>query len=204
MISIKYVGRFGNNLFQFATAKIVSDKIGVNILNPLDTKILPHANEFPASVDEVITLSGFFQSQKVIKNFAALPFIKTEDKDAMFVHVRLGDLLEPYSQKKDRFASEAYYEKAINNTSGGFISSDSPDHPMVRNLAKKFNLEFFNDSPENTIIFGARCSKKVLSLGTFSWWIGYLGNQNNVICPNPKEYGVWHGDIYPQNNWTIC
>jgi len=203
MVSIKFQGRFGNKLFQFASAKVIADQFGMNISNPFETKILPHHNFFKNDENN-IHLDGFFQNQKIIESFSKLKFIEIENRNDIFVHVRLGDLLEPHSQEGYRFMGQSYYEEAIGNNSGGFISSDSPDHPIVQYLINKFNLKLFNDSPENTIIFAAGCSKKVLSLGTFSWWIGYLGNQNNVICPDFTQYSIWHGNIFPQTNWTIC
>lgn len=204
MVAIKYEGRFGNNLFQFAAAKFIADKMGLNISNPLATKILPHENIFSPDTGDDVNLNGFFQSQEVVRNFSSLPFLKIENREGLFVHVRLGDLLQPHSQNGDRFMSQDYYERAIGGSIGGYVSSDSPDHPIVKGLIEKYNLQLFNDSPENTIIFAAGCSKKVLSLGTFSWWIGYLGNQNEVICPDSRNCVVWHGNIFPQQGWNIC
>lgn len=204
MVSVKYEGRFGNNLFQFAAAKSIADRNGLNISNPFNTKILPHENTFLPDTGDNINLDGFFQTQEVVRNFSSLPFLKIENREGLFVHVRLGDLLEPHSQSGDRFMGQDYYERAIGDSNGGFISSDSPDHPIVRGLINKYNLQLFNDSPENTIIFAAAFSKKVLSLGTFSWWIGYLGNQNEVICPDSRNYPTWHGSIFPQQGWNIC
>lgn len=204
MVSIKYEGRFGNNLFQFAAAKVVADKLGLNISNPLDTKILPHQNVFDKDTGDDIYFNGFFQTQIIAGHFSELNFLKIENREEMFIHARLGDLLQPHSQDGNRFMSLEYYEKAIGDSSGGYISSDSPDHPIVKTLVDKYNLKLFNDSPENTIIFAAGCSKKVLSLGTFSWWIGYLGNQKEVICPNPLNFPKWHGNIFPQQGWNIC
>lgn len=204
MVSIKYEGRFGNNLFQFATAKVIADKLELNISNPLDTKILPHENVFPPDTGDDIHFNGFFQTQKIINQFSELNFLKIENREETFVHARLGDLLEPHAKDGNRFVSQEYYEQSLQNSIGGYISSDSPDHHIVQNLIKKYELKLFNESPENTIIFAAGCSKKILSLGTFSWWIGYLGNQKEVICPDFSQYPVWHGSIFPQQGWKIC
>lgn len=204
MISVKYEGRFGNNLFQFATAKVVADKLELNISNPFDTRILSHKNIFPPDTGDDIHFNGFFQTQEVVKNFSELDFLKIENREGAFVHVRLGDLLQSHAKSGNRFMDQEYYERAIEDSTGGYISSDSPDHPIVQRLMEKYNLTLFNDSPENTIIFAAGCSKKVLSLGTFSWWIGYLGNQNEVICPDSRKCVEWHGNIFPQQGWNVC
>lgn len=204
MVSIKYEGRFGNNLFQFATAKVVADKLGLNISNPLDTKILPHKNIFPPDTGDDIHFNGFFQTQDIVGHFSELSFLKVEKRNETFVHARLGDLLEVHSGDGNRFMPLDYYEMAIGQSKGGYISSDSPNHPIVKELIQKYNLNLFEDSPENTIVFAAGCSKKVLSLGTFSWWIGYLGNQKEVICPDFTKYPIWHGNIFPQQGWNVC
>lgn len=197
MVKINYQGRFGNNLFQFAAAKVVADRLGLNIENPLEQSILPHKNIFEESGGDGVSVDGFFQTPSAVFEFKRLQFSPIQEKDGTFVHVRLGDLLESHSQAGNRFASADYYRKALDGSNGGYISSDSPDDPIVKELCAEYSLEPYQDSPENTIKFGAAFSKKVLSLGTFSWWIGFLGNQKEVICPNSLNFPKWHGSIFP-------
>lgn len=208
MVKINYQGRFGNNLFQFAAAKVVADRLGLNIENPLEQSILPHKNVFEENGGDSVSVNGFFQTPSAVFEFKRLQFSPIQEREGTFVHVRLGDLLESHSQAGNRFASADYYRKALQGSNGGYISSDSPDDPIIKELCEKFNLKPYQDSPENTIKFGAAFSKKVLSLGTFSWWIGFLGNQKEVICPNPLNFPKWHGDIFPPAcsflNWNYA
>jgi hypothetical protein len=140
--------------------------------------------------EEVVKLLSKYKSD-LVSNFG--------EEDGVFVHVRLGDL------KKDGRLNEVpaydYYKYCLsnittNNFKVGYIASDSPDDPLVLKLASEFGLQIYQDTPENTIIFGSRFNTKILSLGTFSWWIGFIGNQNNVIYPNPSDFRKWHGRIF--------
>lgn len=113
----------------------------------------------------------------------------------------MGDLYESHSGDGNRFLNINYYEEALSGTKKGFISSDSLNDDLIHTLSSKFFLQKFENSPEETIIYASRFSNKILSLGTFSWWIGFLGNQNSVICPNQSKYPKWHGDIFPILDW---
>lgn len=132
----------------------------------------------------------------LIKNFG--------DEDGLFIHVRLGDLA------KDRrwlhTCNYEYYERCLSNIDCDkrYLASDSPHHPLVNKLMSKFDLQPCKKTPEETIIFGSRFRNKILSLGTFSWWIGFVGSQYNVMCPNPSERGGWHGRIFEcMQNWNM-
>jgi hypothetical protein len=206
MVTINYEGRFGNSLFKFFVARIISEKFKIFISNPLDTKISQDfQNGTIVDIDNPIIMDEFYQDRETIAVFEKNRhmFIPIEEKrEGVFCHVRLGDLFMPHSKEGNRFLPMEYYRKALEGSNGGYISSDSPDDAGVKALAEEFNLEIYNDTPENTIIFAASFDKKVLSLGTFSWWIGFLGNQNNVICANPNDYPIWHGDIFPVKGWN--
>ena len=122
-------------------------------------------------------------------------------REGTFVHVRAGDTLE------NMVPGIEYYKKCLMYPSSitGYVSSDSPNHDTVKFLLDNFDLKLYENDPENTIIFGSTFDNKVLSLGTFSWWIGFLGNQNNVICPNPQNYATWHGPIFESmEQWRTC
>lgn len=147
-----------------------------------------------------INFTGWFQVKefvlnykKEIKNF----FHDEPDKlnNTVFCHVRLDDT-------KSKNPGIDYYEKALTlaNCVNGYISSDEPDNYMVKNLANKFNLEIFKESPEKTIIKSRECDNVVLSNGTFSWWIGFLNYTGRVFYPKIKN--SWHGDIFVFPEWN--
>ena len=220
MIKINYQGRLGNNFFQYFTALILSEKFNQSISNPLLNSIFKfdfnkNSNIYEnyliinddnicqalegKNINKNIILDGFFQNRLILeflKSNKHLFLGEEKIKKGSFAHVRLGDNIDD-----ERYCKIEYYQKALQGLSGGYISSDSPSHDIIKKLSDEFNLEFFENSPEETIIFGSQFENKILSLGTFSWWIGFLGNQNNVICPVQKEYPEWHGDIFPFLNW---
>ena len=114
----------------------------------------------------------------------------------VFIHVRIGDVphLTP---------SLSYYEKTLSliTYEKGFIASDSPNHPMIDNLCKKYGLIKVMDDQVRTIQFGSTCEKLILSHGTYSWLIGFL----NFDCKSvqyPKIKTKWHGDIFVFDDWT--
>ena len=54
-------------------------------------------------------------------------------------------------------------------------------HHTLQNLLKVLiQAEVVQKTPKETILWGCRFDHKILSSGSFSWWIGFLGNQNNV------------------------
>lgn len=231
MIKINYGGRLGNNLFQFFCAKILSDKFNLFILNPLKSNIIPHINKDCKNfnkelivteenffevlnkeyVDCNLSLQDWFQNEKVVDLFSEnknkLNIFKNYDEknNDVFVHIRLGDLFQPHSGVGCRFLSYDYYDSILQNLkfNKGYVSSDSPENDVVKSLIEKHNLELYHDTPENTIIFASHFNNKVLSLGTFSWWIGFLGSQKNVICPDQDKNTKWHGKIFTVDNWRL-
>ena len=112
----------------------------------------------------------------------------------VFVHVRLGDI----SQCSPGLS---YFETALNDVDyeKGYLSTDSPESPMVWALCAKYNLELFYKSEVETLQFGSTCSSLILSHGTFSWFLGALGFDSTVRYPVIKQ--VWHGNIFVIPEW---
>lgn len=120
--------------------------------------------------------------------------------DDVYVHYRIGDLpklglLNPYE----------YYDQTLEklfSTGGererkGYISSDSPNHPNVKKLIEKYNLELVVVNLYETILFGSTCKHLVLSLGTFSWLTGFLSQETSqVYYLDPDQVQYWHGKIF--------
>jgi hypothetical protein len=151
-------------------------------------------------IDNGIIYHGYFQNRYFLLNHrkSIEEVVKKREikkYNEVFVHVRLGD--QTHSNP-----GILYYEKILDSISfnGGMISSDSLENPMIKNLSEKYNLKIFNSSPIDTIIVGSEYEYRVLSNGSFSWMIGYLGDNNKVFCPTTLTY---HGDmcVYPEWNY---
>jgi len=225
LIYVKWKGRFGNHLFQMSAANILSvkhdqsihhewnDILSVNTGrdNKVYNKNIIVNNEnivdifnLGDKIEANLWMDDYFQNRWCIDKFIEINKYKNPEShqvDATFVHIRLGDI------KFTRALSYSYYQEAIESLDNKriILTSDSPEDEMVKSLEKSYNAEIYNGSPLDTIILGANCKKKVLSLGTFSWWIGFLGSlywkNQETVCPLVNRTQVWHGDIFPLFNW---
>jgi len=166
----------------------------------------------PFDPETCYTMTSYCQDERYTslfsknRRFLNQPMVE-EENDEVFVHVRLGDILGWHSLENEgnRYMPFEYFDKALEKVkfSKGYISSDTINHEIVNILSEKYGLQKFSDSPEKTIIFGSKFSNKILSLGTFSWWIGFLGNQKNVIHPSTEKHVKWHGDIFNIKGWNV-
>jgi hypothetical protein len=224
MIHIRWKGRFGNHLFQASCANFLSKKFNQPVSYKWDKILLQNECEHKIFDESIIVnndnieavsqqsenhlnliLDDYFQNRYCIDNFSKYNTYKNNSEQLSnytFVHIRLGDIKNIMSLDYE------YYEEAINllDNDKVLIASDSPDDEIVLKLKKRYNAEIFSSNEENTILMGANCKNKVLSLGTFSWWIGFLGdtfwrNQTNTVCPRVDRTIKWHGDIFPIFNW---
>ena len=208
-VSINYSGRLGNNLFQYAAAYLFAKKfgfslisevvensfsiptiIGLEVHNPIievDDNNFMGLLESTNMVDSHYRFVGYYQNRDFILKFG--PEIKslfnlsfTEvPKDQVFVAYRIGDI----NGERQMLPIE-YYQEALKNINakGGYISSDTPNHPNVIQLANDFNLTIYNESPLDTIDFAKNFNNIVLSEGSFSMGIclsSQNGNHLNTI-----------------------
>lgn len=121
--------------------------------------------------------------------------------EGIFIHYRLGDIAGD-----DRAVNIEHFEKAVTSIPNyenlpKYISSDSPDDSRVKKLCNDYGFSIHQSSAIETILFGSRFTNKLISFGTFSWFIGIFGSQKNVIIPNRNDYPVWHGDIFSFDDW---
>ena len=117
-----------------------------------------------------------------------------------FVHVRLGDVAQ-WNPGADHYLGIL----ATLNVDRVYVSTDSPDHPIVKQLLQKAQL--YEGTPVETILFGASCRYVVLSHGTFSGMIGYLANESTVYFVKESaktswDYGIKF-DIF-EGKYTKC
>lgn len=224
MVSISYSGRLGNNLFQYVAAYIFAKKFNFKISsdiveNKFNLPSLNGINETNVIIDvddnNFMTLLnseklenahyrfiGYYQIKEFIleygdkiKELFTLNF-KNTSKDEVFVAYRIGDI----SGIRQMLPIE-YYKEALReiNPIGGYITSDTPDHPNVMELIKEFNLKIYNESPLDTIDFAKNFNNIILSEGSFSWWMGFLSLAENIYYNERPRF--WHGDMFVLPEW---
>ena len=114
----------------------------------------------------------------------------------VFVHVRLGDV-QKYCP------SVTYFETALKSISyeKGYISTDSPNHPLIKTLCTNYTLQLIVLWEIETLQFASTCAHLVLSNGTFSWAMGALAF-DAVSVQYPRLKHKWHGDIFVIPTWS--
>jgi len=114
----------------------------------------------------------------------------------LFVHVRLGDTI-------GFNLSFEYYDNIISKIKfeNGYISSDTINHEICKKLINKYNLIKIELNEIQTIMYGSTCKYIVLSQGTFSWLIGFLGIYSEIYVPSTH---TWHGNIFVIPEWIKC
>jgi hypothetical protein len=233
MIYITYRGRLGNKMFQYVLARILSEKFNQEIQNdPPDfsftqekiknnkvynKNILVDDNNFLEILElenidsQNIIISGYFQNAllplKYHKEILETININYKENKGIFIHYRLGDFIT--HKNGQLIPIEQYYIYCLDeilktSKEKVYISTDSPEHNRIVYLQKKYKAKIIDvKKPRDAIIFGCQFKNKILSLGTFSWWIGFLGSQDNILCPNIKDFSTYCPDIFPFKGWKV-
>lgn len=157
----------------------VTEKNFLEILNGSHCKILCTKKFFQRKgcIDKVYE---YLTSEKIKQNIIERnPFQdRYKNNNDLFVHIRLGDV----ASKTEYNPGFGYYEDCINKIDYDklYIGTDSPNHKFIRRLQNQFNADVKRLNEIETIQFGSTCKHIVLSHGTFSAIIGYLGYFSDV------------------------
>ncbi len=231
MLEQIYQGRSGNVLLQLIGMSILSEKLNLKVNNyhsidlfrPLGFKVFQEGkNSFESSkfkkddslidllslehsINHGIIYDGTYQvkdfvlqyKDKITSHFNLSP----HKNNNLFVHVRLGDVafLNPGLEYYRKCIKQCDFEK-------GFISTDSPQNPMIKILSQEFSLEIVSsENIAELIDFARRSNFLVLSRGTLSWWMGFLSQAEKIFVPGsinyPNEGLDFTGDIFVFEDW---
>lgn len=128
----------------------------------------------------------------------------------IFIHIRLKDAknMNPginYYLNAIEIIKEKEKEKG-NNIDKIYISSDDVNDKLIKDIINKYNniitTIIYNKDEVDTIQFGSTCKNIILSHGTFSAIIGYLGFYSSIYYCNFNIVKKWHGDIFSIDNWN--
>lgn len=225
MVTIDFIERLGNNMFQIAACYGIADKWKVEPQFPkfkyfnLPKLTKPILNEFaffdPNNPYKEIPykpnckLIGYFQRHeyfdhirhKLINEVFNVPF--DFQPNTIAVHVRRGDFLKDpinFPIQPDSYYLNSLIEIGYKDRKIFFLSDDikyCKEH--FDHLPNVYFREGFD--PLEDIYFGANCEHVVMSNSTFSFWIAYL-NRN----PKKKVYFPlnWFAPHSGRNGYEIC
>jgi len=120
-------------------------------------------------------------------------------EEGVWVHARLGDVPVESSGTLE------YYRKALSklNCNGGVIATDaiSQNSDLIKTLQDEFNLTPDTGTPIQTLTRSRNFNKKVLSAGTFSWWMGTLVDADTIYYYDVPATSKWHMPIFDRPGW---
>lgn len=182
------------------TVEFGDDKFNYVIDNDITTlKVNLDGNEcFFQEQRSIEKLYKYLRSEKIMKGIIEKnPYREFYGKNNCYVHVRLGDV--PFHNPGFH-----YYDKVISslNCKNIFISSDSINDDICKNIIKKYGAIIVDENEVRTIQFGSTCRNIVLSNGSFSSMIGYLSFYADKIF-YPRIRRAWHGELFCIPGW-IC
>lgn len=221
MIIVRKMGRMGNNLFQFSVARLIAEKARDFVYKcPFDGKIFKNQTHKSPQYTETtridnsdflyaledppkcnMVLADYFQKKDYVEKYGEdikSLCVDFSTNHRIAIHYRIGDLKSKTNKFKhmppEYFISEV---EKLNADLPIYITSDSPKSKEVDKIVSSLGAEIVLKKPMDSIIFGAESSHKIMSLGTFSWWFGFLGD-GVAVCPDVKRYHheKWFGDIF--------
>lgn len=219
----EHIKKLGIPLF---TTGIKTYEKTVTITDDVANSYLDKTVDFNIKVDGYIQnpyfsnrLYNYFRTETIKESIQNANLYKDRygNNDDVYVHIRLDDA----TRWNPGFS---YYDNAIRacGAKTGFISSDDPDHKIVRMISEKYGFPIIKTDKDrityhatsmeavDTIMLATTCKYLILSHGTFSWVIGALAFYSEKICIPPLRFindcsktNFWVGDIYNIESWEI-
>lgn len=222
MIRVEYIGRMGNQLFQYCFGRILAEQLGYRLqADPIpgfpgtaeEVAGVSHGGDplelsgqlvdlpaiLSAEVPRPILLKGFFQR---IEYYA-----DHHEAIRRWLHVPGYDQLRPQTRvvvhvrRKDYIRNRnalpfSYYEQAIERLRRPgeriTILTDDPGDPFFRRF-QRWDPVFQEGSAIEDFVLMQRAEQLVLSQSSFSWWAAVLGEAETIFSPAPA-FGFWEND----------
>jgi len=219
-----HLGRFGNQLFQYAAARGYARKIGATLETPswVGQTLFKDINDPPLSRQvEILPIEaipddgrdnvgfiGYFHSKAAYDLytladlrswFQLSDWVKAEMFEygpvPLAAHLRRGDYVTTYAASFCTVGESAYYRAMSDNGFG--------DLPVTW-VREDMPREFKRPGLEWLIDFWVLLNAEVLfrANSTFSWWAGTLGNHKRVYSPLIDGLRGLHNDVkFIEGNW---
>ena len=146
---------------------------------------------------------NYLRSQEIRdKIMECNPFKTCYDNNSdCFIHIRLTDVA-------NKNPGIDYYLKALAQVPNiesetVYIASDDVEHSIIKSIVSKYpKTVIVKDNEIRTIQFGSTCKHIILSHGSFSAVIGYLGFFSHIYYPKYDSGNMWYGDMFSIPGWN--
>jgi hypothetical protein len=206
MIEVRYMGRTGNNMFQYCLGRILAEELGFALqAGPIsgfpntEEKIEGLSIQDPVQIlmgqqierDEIradpshrrIVLNGFFQRYEYYRPWRH----KIRQWLAFHPAVRMPDL---------RPGVVVHVRRADYVRRGWALPYSYYDEALESLLPHGGDV--FDGTALETMLFMSRSLQVVISQSSFSWWPTFLGDVERTICPLP-QFGLWGTESFGIN-----
>lgn len=144
-------------------------------------------------------LYNYLHSENIKQNIMSMNIFneRYNNNNDIFIHIRLTDACN-FNPGLEYYLNTI---KEIKNTECNiYIASDDINHQIIKDILCEYpNSVVLNYNEKETIQFGSTCKNLILSQGTFSSMIGYLGFFSTIYYPKIKT--IWHGDVFSIEGW---
>jgi len=230
MIRTRFIGRLGNNLFQYCIGKILAELTGQQYTPPryfIDKRGRPivkdKSNLFSLTPTDGLVISGhqqelyfthwydlstvdkatpihlqhaYAQRYELYRDYnrkirdewlpLQLPFIDVPD-DTVVLHCRRDDYVNANPDIQGLAATIEDYAKCVAEFPDAkrlVVVTDDTKDPWLYEFHKlgiPWTVESGNLDQDFMLL--ASCKNLVISQSTFSWWAGFLGKAEKIVCP---------------------
>lgn len=216
MIQTNYIGRVGNNMFQYVFNRMIAEQNnlhfeetishpnwnGSSSLNfPID--VIPYDNEGKVKLEDgdMVRTAGYYQdprlydtNKELIKSFFDYDVNKLDD-DSVTAHIRLTDYHE-FGQgvviHPDWYIN-LFKQLGCGTARKLYIVSDDIHSSYMDNF-KEFSPEFISGDTKSDFQFIINSNIIIMGNSSFSWWASWLSEATQIYTFKPWIYRSSHRD----------
>lgn len=225
MVEVHYIGRLGNNLFQYCFGRILAERLGYKLCakpilhfpgtyariegascshpeEHLSDQMIDLNTVLDDKTDRKIVLSGFFQRFEYYKDYQEQIRNVWLNTGAEEEKVGRDDLVVCVRRTDYTVIGWdlpfSYYQEAIERMDFErlYICADDKKDPWLKHF-EKYRPILSDRNAMDDFNFISSFDKIICANSTFHWWATFLSNASQIIMPIPAR-GCWSPcEIYP-------
>ena len=212
MIRTNYIGRVGNNMFQYVFNRMLAERCNLyfeeTITHPywkdcssknFPIEVIPYNNDGKVKLkhEDMVQTAGYYQdpriydaNTKLIRSFFKYD-INKRNHQSVTAHIRLKDYYE--FGKEGVVIHPEWYTKIFKMLGCDadyvtlYIVSDNINDAYMDNF-KEFNPKFISGTPKEDFQFIMNSDITVVGNSSFSWWASWLSDASQIYTFKPWIY----------------